>query len=29
MTEPESLALLQGFGVNIVPTEVCASAAEA
>jgi acyl-CoA synthetase (NDP forming) len=29
LTEPESLALLQGFGVPVVATEVCASADEA
>ncbi len=29
LTEPESLALLSGFGVNTVATAVCASAADA
>ena len=29
LTEPESLALLQGFGVTTVPTVVCATEAEA
>ena len=29
LTEPESLALLDGFGVRVVPTTECSSAAEA